>query len=87
MLNLMIIGGATQLSPRKCHSLVKYSFTFIVKFPVDRGQSETHQQNRNASDFYDSYDMELGSSGTDWDAYFCTFSYIVKVGIGKISDI
>ena len=58
-------------------------FSFVVKIPVDRGLSGTHQENRNASDFYDSYDTELGSPGTDWDAYFCTFSYIVRTGDRK----
>ena len=58
-------------------------FSFDVKIPVDRGLSGTHQENRNASDFYDSYGTELGSSGTDWDAYFCTFSYIVRIADRK----
>ena len=30
--------------------------------------------------FYDSYDLELTLSGTDRDANFCTFSYIVRIG-------
>ena len=61
-------------------------FTYVVRIPVDRRLSETHQKNRNASysyDSYDSYDMELGSSGTDWDASFCLFSYIIRIGDRK----
>ena len=65
------------LSSGACPSLIKNMFSFVVKIPVDRGLSGTHRENRNASDFYDSYDTELGSSGTEWDAYFCMFSYIV----------
>ena len=45
-------------------------FTYVVRIPVDRRLSGTHQKNRSASysyDSYDSYDMELGSSGIDWD--------------------
>ena len=38
-----------------------------------------HQKNRNASDSCDSDDMRLGSSGTDLDACFWTFSYIVRI--------
>ena len=33
-----------------------------------------HQQNRNASDSCDSHDMQLGSSGTDWDACVISIS-------------
>ena len=61
-------------------------FTYVVRIPVDRRLSGTHQKNRSASysyDSYDSYDMELGSSGTDWDASFCSFSYIIRTGDRK----
>ena len=61
-------------------------FTYVVRIPVDRKLSGMHQKNTNAScsdDSYDSYDMELGSSGTDWDASFCSFSYIIRIGDRK----
>ena len=57
----------------------KSTFSLVVKIPVDRGWSGMHQKNRNASDSCDSDEMRLGSSGTDWDACFWTFSYIVKI--------
>ena len=48
------------------------------------------QQKRKVSysyDLYDSYDMELGSSGTDCGANFCTFSSVVGIGDRKNPDI
>ena len=63
--------------------LVKNTLSFIVKVPVDRRPSGLHSKNRNASNFYDSCDVQLGSSGTDWDAYFDMFSYIVRIADWK----
>ena len=59
--------------------LVKNTLSFVINIPVDRRPSGLHSKNRNTSDSYDSCDMQLGSSGTDWDAYFYMFSYIVRI--------
>ena len=59
-----------------------------VSYPAYGGLSMTQQKNRSASDSYDIYDMELGSSETDWDAYFFwAFSYIVRIGDWKKSPM
>ena len=48
--------------------LAMIQFTYVVRTPIDRGLSGAHQRHRNASNSEDSYDMELGSSVTEWDA-------------------
>ena len=63
--------------------LVKNTLSFVINIPVERRPSGLHSKNRNASGSYDSCDMQLGSSGTDWDVYFYMFSYIVRIADRK----
>ena len=63
--------------------LVKNPLLFVINIPVDRRPSGLHSKNRNAPDSYDSCDMQLLSSETDWDAYFYIFSYIVRIADRK----
>ena len=39
--------------------LVKNTLSFVINIPVDRRPSELHSKNRNASDSYESCDIQL----------------------------